>query len=57
MRKVYGFISLEVMKFLCMMGMVVGFATNRSSVFLTWTFILLGFIILKEILVDYEVRE
>jgi len=61
MKKLIGLISLEVMKFLSMMGMVVAFATNQSNDFLFWTFALLGLIILKETLIetliDNEVRE
>ena len=57
MKKLHGLISLEVMKFLCMMGMVSAFATNQSNMFLGWTFVLLVLIILKEMLIDNEVRE
>ena len=57
MKKLTGFISLEVMKFLCMMGMVVSFATNQSNMFLGWIFALLVLIILKEMLIDNGVQE
>ncbi len=57
MKKLTGLISLEAMKFLCMMGMVVAFATNRSSMFWGWIVGLLVLIILKEVLIDRGVKE